>query len=76
MRTYTAYTSIDSYLLTASFEQDEDLIECLGWTDDDDFPEPASFEDADELLAAQGYTRVGSWVENAIGEFSAPVTRD
>ena len=75
MPMYTAFASINSYLMTAVFEQDDDWTECLGWTDDD-FPAPASFEDADDLLAAQGYRRVGSWSEDARGEFSAPVTRD
>ena len=73
MHMYTAYASIDNYLLTAVF--DSDMIKCFGWTDDD-FPPPTSFEDADELLAAQGFRREASWFEDAPGEFSAPVTRD
>ena len=73
MHMYTAYASIDNYLLTAVF--DSDMIKCFGWTDDD-FPPPASFEDADELLAAQGFRREAPWFEDAPGEFSAPVTRD
>ena len=75
MIVYTAFAGIDNYLMTAAFEQSEDSrIDCLGRTDDN-FRAPVSFEDADELLAAQGYTRVGSWHEDALGEFSAPVTR-
>ena len=75
MHVYTAYASIDNYLLTAAFDQSGDQIECLGWTDDD-FPAPESFEDADELLAFQGFRREAPWFEDAPGEFSAPVTRD
>ena len=77
MHVYTAYASIDNYLLTAVFDSvcDSDMIECIGWTDDD-FQAPASFEDADELLAAQGFRREAPWFEDAPGEFSAPVTRD
>ena len=75
MHMYTAYASIDNYLLTAAFDQSGDQIECLGWTDDD-FPAPESFEDADELLAFQGFRREAPWFEDAPGEFSAPVTRD
>ena len=76
MLVYTAFASVNDYLLVAEFDQSEDnRIECLGWTDDD-FPTPESFEAFDELLAAQGYKRLGPWSEDARGEFSAPVTRD
>ena len=75
MHVYTAYASIDNYLLTAVFDSDSDQIECLGWTDDE-FPAPVSFEDADELLAYQGFRREAPWFEDAPGEFSAPVSRD
>ena len=75
MIVYTAYASIDNYLLTAAFEQFEDSrIDCLGWTDDT-FPAPARFEAFDELLAARDYKRVGPWSEDIRNEFSAPVAR-
>ena len=76
MDVYTAFASVNNYLMIAEFEQFEDnRIECLGWTKDN-FPTPESFEAFDELLAAQGYKRLGPWSEDISNEFSVPVARD
>ena len=75
MIVYTAFASVNGYLLVAAFDQcEDDRIECLGWTKDN-FPTPESFEAFDELLAARDYERVGPWSEDIRNEFSAPVVR-
>ena len=75
MDVYTAFASVNNYLLVAAFDRSEDHIKCIGWTSDN-FPTPESFEAFDELLAAQGYKRLGPWSEDISNEFSVPVARD